>query len=508
MNKESNYIEQIKSSKYGEYFIHLQNINEKQSKELQLKEQVYQILKHDFHKDLHQLLSELLRNFQNSKFSSVRFVVIFKQFPKRNNIISEGTGSNCNEYAYLDEQIEAQLGKPGILFISDTTKIHSIKFISGNKFPKTILAISLEIDPEKFGMIWFACEDQKNFSKVESDSLIAFAEACASVIRLCIEWNENISNINFRNDILNLGYFPIFIFSRDDVIFSNLKAKQIFNNILEIKNGKEEFLNKIWDLKTEKDQIISINDNDYQILFIDSFQNFGDSCRAVILIDDTMSQQQQGYISLVIDSISQGLRSPLNLILGSIKMLPLVGDVNDHQKSYINIIQGKTEDSLAIVEELFNLERVINNNGLKIREIDIKSLIEISSALVVHLANQKRISIVNIGSNSEEMIKVDKVLFSQALANILEYAISQTRLGGEIRVFVENQAENWCISITDSSNGFSQVEVDRLNSYEILREIPKSLLLVRRIASFHGGSFMIQSSFGKGNTYIIKIPKQ
>jgi signal transduction histidine kinase len=507
MNKESNNIEQIKSSKYGEYFTHLQNINEKQRKELQLKEQVFEILKHDFHKDLHQLLSELLGYFQNGKFSSARFVVIFKQFPKRNNTISEGTGSNCNEYAYLDEQIEAQLGKPGILFIPDTTKIHSIKFISRSKFPRTILAISLEINPEKSGMIWFACEDQRIFSKAESDSHIAFAEACASVIRLCIEWNENINDLNFRNDILNLGYFPFFILSKDDVIFSNLKAKQMYKNILERNNDKVEFLRNIWDLKTEKDQSISINDKDYQILFIDSFQNFGESCRAVILIDDTMSQQQQGYISLVIDSISQGLRSPLNQILGSIKMLPLVGEVNNHQQSYINTIQGKTEDSLAIVEELFNLERVINNTGLRIQEIDIKSLIEISCALVGHLANQKRISILNISSNSEEMIKVDKVLFSQALANILEYAISQTSLGGEINIFVESRDENWCISITDSSNGFSQVEVDRLNSCEILREIPQSLLLVRRIVSFHGGFFMIQSSFGKGNTYNIKIPK-
>ena len=508
MNKESFNLEQIKTSKYGEYFVHLQNIIEKQDMELLINKKVIQILSHSHRKDFKQLLTELLAYFKNDNYSSVRIVIKNKNMHFGDIFIAEGIGINCGEYAYLDEQVEGQLGKPGILYISDTTRIHSIKFVSGNQFPKTILGITLGNGTDKLGMIWFACEDQKNFTKFESDSLVALVEACTSVIQQCIEWNENYINLSFRNEILDLVYFPVFILFRNDVMFSNLAVKQILKTTLERINEKEDFIKKIWDLKTEKDNIISLNDQDYQIKFVDSIQNFRESFRAVILMDDTLAQQQKDYISLVIDSISQGLRSPLNLILGSIKMLPLVGDVNDHQKNYLNSIQHKTEDSLAIVEELLDLKRVIKNNGLRIQEIDVKSLIDISSALVSHLANQKRISILNKTSNLDELIKVDKVLFTQALANIFEYAIGQTELGGEIGFIAENQAKKWCITIKDSGNGLSQVEVDRLNSYEILHEIPSGLLLVRSIISFHGGTFKIQSSLGKGNSYIIETPKK
>lgn len=507
MDKDEFNLAQIKASKYGEYFAHLQNITEKQDRDLLINKKVIQILTHDYRKNLNQLLSELLKYFKNDHFSSIRIVVKNQKLNDGESISAEGIGIKCGDYAYLDEQVEDQLGKPGLLYISDTTRIHSIKFISGNKFPRTVLGISLKSETEKSGFIWFACEEQKNFTKFESDSLVSLVKACASVIFQCVEWNEINENLSFQNKVFDLILFPVFIFSRNAVIFSNSAAKQIIEKTLKKINQKEEFIKKIWDFKTEKNDIISINERDYKIRFIDTIQKFPGPLRAVVLMDDTSFQQQKNYLTLVLDSLSQGLRSPLNLILGSVKMLPLVGDVNDHQKKYINSIQQKTEDSLAIIEELFDLERVIKNNGFRIQEIDIKSLVDISSALVGHLSNQKRISIINKSPNSDELIKVDKILFTQMLANIFEYAIGQTGLGGEIGFTSENKAEKWRITIDDSGNGLSQVEVDNLNSNENLHRIPSSLLLVRSIVSFHGGTFKIQSDFGKGNTYIIEIPK-
>jgi two-component system phosphate regulon sensor histidine kinase PhoR len=185
-----------------------------------------------------------------------------------------------------------------------------------------------------------------------------------------------------------------------------------------------------------------------------------------------------------------------------------VGDVNDNQKNYLDSIQIKTNESLVIIEELLDLKRVMKNNGLKIQSIDVKSLIDISISLVIHLAKQKRIAIINKSFNSNELINVDKVLFTQALANILEFAVNQTILGGEVDCYFDIQIEKCQLTINDRSNGLSQVEVDKLNSYENLHDMPSGLLLVRSIINFHGGTFKIQSDLGKGNTYILEIPKK
>ena len=508
MEKDSFNLEQLKSSRYGEYFSHLQNITEKQVREILLNKKVNQILVHDYRKEINKLLSELLEYFREDQYSSIRFVVKRKNIQQGEVPITEGIGVNCSVYTYLDNQIEDQLGKPGILYISDTTRIHSIKFASGGQFPKTILGLSLGNGIEKLGLIWFACDQQKNFTKFESDSLVTLVEACITVIQQCIEWNKITFNLSFRNEILNLVNFPIFILTKNAVIFSNLATEQVLKKNLVEKKENKDLIRKIWELKIGENGFIKLHNRDYQIVFIESIQNYRESFRAAILLDDTISQLQKEYISLVIDSLSQGLRAPLNLILGSIKMLPLVGDVNDNQKNYLDSIQIKTNESLVIIEELLDLKRVMKNNGLKIQSIDVKSLIDISISLVIHLAKQKRIAIINKSSNSNELINVDKVLFTQALANILEFAVSQTVLGGEVDCYFDIQIEKCQLTINDRSNGLSQVEVDKLNSYENLHDMPSGLLLVRSIINFHGGTFKIQSDLGKGNTYILEIPKK
>ena len=97
-------------------------------------------------------------------------------------------------------------------------------------------------------------------------------------------------------------------------------------------------------------------------------------------------------------------------------------------------------------------------------------------------------------------------MFTQMLANIFEFAIGLTNLNGEITIGADQDSRYWRILIKDNSNGLSQVEVDRLNSMDHLNELPKTLSLARKIIHFHGGTFILQSDLGKGNTYVIELP--
>jgi signal transduction histidine kinase len=507
MNPKSFDLEKIKNSQYSDYFKSLIDLSEKQEKVIQNNNIIIQILNHDYHTNIKQLIKELLSYFKNEQYSSIRIILKNIKYLPGEISISEGIGTKVNLYTYLDAQIDRQIGNSGILYISDTTKIHSIKFIEGSIFPKTLLGISIEAKQNKFGIIWFASEDLKVFNKFEADSLIKFTEACAFVIQRCIEWNEiNFKNI-YQNDALNLANFPLLIFSRGDVIFSNLMAKNILKLILDDINEKEKFVKRIWEFKDEIKNQIVINDQKYQIRYIDSTQEFHEIYRTVLLVDDTIPQKQMNYITLILNSLSQALRSPLNIVLGSVKMIPLLGKTNEQQKDYLFAIEKKTNDSLALVEELLDLDRLIKNNGLRIQKIDIKTLINKSSELVSHLTKQKRISIIADQFNSDILIDVDQALFTQGLVNILEYAIGQSRLSAEIIFNARCQEGNCKMVISDSSNGLSKVDVEKLNSFENIHEIPPSLLLVRRIIEFHRGRFTIQSELGKGNTFCIEIPQ-
>ena len=496
----------IKDPKDREYFEHLHEIIEKQNKEISVKNQIIRIQDLDFHRDLKDLVGELLALLWDDQFNSIRIIIKKYEGKSKDLIYSGGLGNKSESYAYLDDQIEEQLGEPGILYILDTAKIHSIKFVPGNNFPKTILGISLRETKEYHGLVWFTCENQKVFTKHESDSLFSLIGACSTTINNCVEWDEKSKALSFRSEVLDRVDFPILILTQNAVVFSNVSARQYFNQILDNFNDNQTLLKNIWKLSVDDNKMISINNKDFKVTLIEDDLISSKKVKAAIFSDETLSKKQQDYLSVVLNSISQGLRSTLNLILGSVKMLPLVGEVNDHQKEYIKGIQLKTEESSNAIEDLLEIERIIEGEGLKLESDHLKSLVDVSISLISHLAKQKHINLINKIPNSEEHVNLDKALFNQTLANILEFSVGQTNLNGEIEIGAEKNSHNWKIFIKDTSNGLSQVEVDRLNSLDNLHEVPQTLRLARKIINFHGGTFILQSDLGKGNVYVIEIP--
>jgi signal transduction histidine kinase len=500
--------EKFNKSKNGNQSKLSTDINEKQDKVIQNNHQIIQILEIDFYTDVKKILKELLGCFKNDQFSSIRIILDNPKLISGNNIIAEGIGEQNNLYAYLDAQIGSQIGNSGILYISDTLKIHTIKFSEGNQFPKTILGIAIETKQNKLGYIWFASYVQKVFTKIEADALIRQAEACGYVIQNCLLWNENNFITEYLYDALNLVNLPLLVISKNTIIFSNQNANNILRSELEDNILKEKLVKKIWNFNEKHDNQLVIDNQNYQVNFCESARELQEKYRTVLLIDKTISQRQKNYTSLVFNSINQSLRSPLNIVLGSVKMIPLIGETNKQQKEYLSTIEKRTNDSIVLVEELLDLDRLLINDGLRVQKNDVRTLIAQSSELIEHLLKQKRISINCDDIDPELLIDADKSLFTQALINILEYAIGQTRLGEILNIYANSEEGNLEIQIVDKSSGLAKIDVDKLNSFENIYEIPSNLLLARRIIEFHMGTFTIQSEQGKGNTYIIKIPRK
>ncbi len=506
MNKKIIVPTDIRDTKNREYLEHLHEIIERQSNEISAKNQLLQIQNLNIHQDLDVVVHELLGLLWGDQFNCIRIIIKIPDDQFGDALYSKGKGNKSDSYAYLDNQIEEQLGNPGVLYISDTSKIHSIKFLPGYDFPKTILGISFGEEKEKNGLVWFACENQKYFSKHESDTLISLVRASSKIIKDCIEWNERNITLNLRNEILDQVNFPIFILSKK-IIYSNQEAKNKFRLIFEDHSKSQELINTIWKLSEGGEKHISINNSEYLVKLIDSNYFSPEKVKAVIFSDETLIKNQRNYLKVVVNSISQSLRSTLNLIQGSVKMLPLVGEVNEHQKDYLNAIHSKTTDSINVIEDLLEIERIIADDGLKLASESLNHIINNSILLVSYLAKQKHITLINKTPDSAVMVNLDKTLFSQMLACVFEFAISQTQLNGEISVETEKNNNIWNILIKDKSSGLSQVEVDRLNSRDQINEIPQTLRLARKIIDFHKGTFLLKSDLGKGNIYLIKIPQ-
>jgi signal transduction histidine kinase len=504
-NKNS-ITDQIKTSKYAEYFSQLLEITEKQKRELAFCEALNLIHKVDYHKNIRQILKELLDFFKEDAYSCIRIVVNKKNSNYREDQIAEGVGSKSIEYAYLDTQIGDSIGKSGIVFIADSSKIHSIKFKEGFQFPKTILGMNLNSNDGKIGFIWFACEQQKDFAKVESEMLVSKVAAFSLVIEHALEWNRINAEAHVLREILDVLKLPVFLILKESIVYSNSIAQNMITNYSDSPLTKEQIIDQINNVEIGIQKNIFLNQQIFNLNIFQVGQEFWPSMKLVIFLDETILEKQKMYISLIIETISQSLKSPMNLILGAVKMVPLVGEMNEYQKKYLIDIENKAEDSLRITQELLELERITDNDGLKIRGIEISTILDQALKLVAHLAMQKRIEIVLQPLPVPQMIQVDQALFTQAIVNILEFAIGKTNLGETIRIKFLLQNKKWQIIIQDFGNGLPQVEIDKYNSFEALKEIPPEIRLVRSIIKYHGGVFKIESQIGKGRTYIVEMP--
>ncbi|MCU0720445.1 MAG: PAS domain-containing protein [Pirellula sp.] len=221
-------------------------------------------------------------------------------------------------------------------------------------------------------------------------------------------------------------------------------------------------------------------------------------------------------------NMSHEIRTPMTAILGFSDMLAVEERDTSNSASkleYINTIQRNGEHLLDLINDILDISKI------EAEKVVLEQLIfplaeflqDIVSTLKVK-SKHKGIELnLEIGSDLPACIQSDPLRLRQVLVNLIGNAIKFTERGSvTVRAHLDNNREHLVIEIVDTGIGLTAKQVKKL--FGAFEQADASttrkyggtglgLRISKRLAELIGGEISIESDFGRGSTFALRLSK-
>lgn len=217
--------------------------------------------------------------------------------------------------------------------------------------------------------------------------------------------------------------------------------------------------------------------------------------------------------------MSHELRTPLNAIGGYVALMELGvrGPVTDEQRIDLERIQRSQRHLLGLINEVLNYARIETGNvHYDIADVPVEEVLGTAESLVAPQARARGLHLERHRCDPHITASCDRDKLQQVILNLLSNAIKFTAPGGHILLGCEVHAETVSILVTDTGAGISQdkleeifepfVQVDtRLT--RVHEGVGLGLAISRDLARGMGGELTVQSTLGRGSTFMLSVPR-
>ena len=236
-------------------------------------------------------------------------------------------------------------------------------------------------------------------------------------------------------------------------------------------------------------------------------------------------------------TMSHELRTPLNSILGFSEVLNSAANLTENQKRYLGNISTSGQLLLSMINDILDLAK-IESGKMEIHpvEFSIAGLIEELCARIAPLANRKNIELTWNTEANIPVLMQDSGKIQQILTNLLSNSVKFTPDGGRVRLEIaeicltdkqkaskQNTSNFIQISVADTGIGIPLADQERI--FEKFRQASTTpgqetlltreyegtglgLSIVKELSKLLGGEVTLESEFGKGSTFVVRLPQK
>jgi heavy metal sensor kinase len=236
------------------------------------------------------------------------------------------------------------------------------------------------------------------------------------------------------------------------------------------------------------------------------------------VFNDTFARLEQSFAQLrrFTADASHELRTPLTAIRS-------VGEVGlrerRDERAYREIVGSMLEEADRLgrlVDSLLTLSRAdAGQVKLTLSRVDLVELArEVASHLGV-LAEEKRQSLT-LDATAPVFAAADRLVFRQAVINLVDNAIKYSPEGGRVRIVVRDRAQGPILEVIDTGPGIAAeyrehifdrfYRVDKARS-RAMGGTGLGLAIARWAVEAHGGRLELESEEGRGSTFRIVLPR-
>ncbi len=221
--------------------------------------------------------------------------------------------------------------------------------------------------------------------------------------------------------------------------------------------------------------------------------------------------------SMFIASMSHELRTPLNSIIGftGIILQGMSGEINADQQDQLKRVYGSALHLLELITEIIDLSKIeAGKLAPYLQEFSLNELINEAVTGLKYQIKEKGLGI-ETDMPHDIHLKSDRTRLLQCLLNYLSNAMKFTERG-MISIFAKEVGKMLEISVKDTGTGIKEADLPLLFTPftrvdTSIKPTPLGtglgLYLTKKLATeVLGGSVAVESQFGNGSTFILKIP--
>lgn len=229
---------------------------------------------------------------------------------------------------------------------------------------------------------------------------------------------------------------------------------------------------------------------------------------------EDLNREKNDLMSIV----AHDLKTPLAQIKGLVSILELEGSqLNKDQVNLIKKIKGVTENQHQQITTFLD----VNALDEKVEEIiiedfdvieSIKNLIEEMSTLT----KSKSIQIISNYDHNKIIVHGSKEGWIKIVSNLLSNAIKYSHTNSIINIDIKSDARQILILIKDQGQGFKKEDLPNVFiKNKVLSATPTGdetasgigLYIVKKYVDLMNGWVWLESEFGKGTTFFVKLPR-
>lgn len=348
--------------------------------------------------------------------------------------------------------------------------------------------------------------------------------------------NEAIILHDFDGNVIdaNSTTTELYGYSFEELIGMNVKNLVIKNTSIDVQKILKSFKKKRFHDTPLVIETIAIdkNKNEFWVETNSQVVNFDEEVVILATIRD-ITERKQAELALKNETleleklrteffanISHELRTPLNIILGSIKLLSInLEKENIDREKVFNIINTEKQNCFRLLRLINNLidSTKIDTGYFELNMVNynIVNIVEEITLSVAEYIKSNNLNLIFDTDIEEKIVACDLEKLERIMLNILSNAVKFTEPGGDIFVNIYDGKEFVTISIEDTGVGIREEKLNII--FDKFRQVDRSftrhhegsgigLSLVKLLVEILGGTITVESEYGIGTKFIIKLP--
>ncbi len=237
---------------------------------------------------------------------------------------------------------------------------------------------------------------------------------------------------------------------------------------------------------------------------------------AVTMQDISYLKELDRLKSDFIHTVSHDLRSPLTAVLGYTELVERTGPLNQNQQEFLHRLQGSVQHITSLINDLLDLGRLEAGFDTRREVIQLEGVLKYTLDMFDSQIKKKLIELSVDLSPNLQPLRANPIRIRQMLDNLVGNAIKYTPNDGKIRVSIAMQEKQIVLRVQDTGPGIKPEEQGRVfekfyratNAPDGVTGSGLGLAIVKSIVDSHQGRVWVESTIGKGSTFVVLLPAQ